>query len=159
MSRTHKAFMLAMLAFAALFAGFLILGEKNDSERARANANNYAAPPWLTRLGELLQSRTPRIGLPGPLLTIAPGVSLEFGVAPADNGFRSAKLILQQGFAVDIEYVDWTEEGPGQLREQRVRLPREAGSDSMQTTIVAMKHGGRLTLHCHGTIPCVLKTR
>jgi len=159
MSRSQKVFVLAMLVFAALFIGFLMLGEKKDREGDPTGANQYEAPPWLQTIGELFQSRSPGIGLPGPLLTIGPGVSLEYAVAPADSGFRSAKLVMQEGMVLDIVYVDWTAAGPGQLREQRVRLPRDAESGTMQTTIVAMKQGGRLTLHCLGPIPCVVKTQ
>lgn len=159
MSRSQKMFVIAMLAFAALFIGFLILGKKKDRERDPADPKDYEAPAWLRKTGELFESRSPRIGLPGPLLTIGPGVSVKFAVASGDSGFRSAKLVLQQGMAVDIVYVDATEAGPSELREQSVRLPREADSDTMQTTIVAMKQGGRLSLHCRGTIPCVVKTR
>lgn len=158
MTPAQKGLLLAALLFAALFIGALVRGSHQPGSGARDTdfAKHYQPPAWLKKPGSLFSP--PRIGLPGPTLTVRPAVPFVFDVAPSKASFRTAKLRLQEGMAIAIDYADRTEGGPDALRQQSTSLPREGVGDTMQTTIIALKQGGTLTVRCVGLRPCLLAT-
>ena len=159
MSRQHKVMLACALAFAAVFIAILMLGDEQGARRDEGFARRYKAPAWLRATGELFMAHTPRIALPGLPLTLEPGTSQEIMVGPAKESFRGARLRLERGGGLDIDYVDATPGGLESLRRQRASLPHAESGDPMQTSIIAMKQGGQLTLRCTGNKLCVLTAR
>lgn len=156
MTPVQKGLLAGALLFAALFAGALLLGSRQEgrSSADRGFASNYRPPSWLKKPGKLFAP--PRIALPGPTVSVSPAVPFTFKVGASDTSFRTARLRLQQGTMVAIDYADDTEGGSSELRNQSVTLPREGAGDRMETTIIAMRQGGRLSMRCLDRAPCVL---
>ncbi len=167
MSRSHKVLLVAALIFLALFAAAIAVGQRchDDSiaqERGQAGQASrdwlthagQATPDWLKRAGKLFMAHTPRISLPATVITVPTATPLVIPVAPATATFRRARLRLLQGAQVIISYSDSTPGGPDSLREQHATLPGDNPDDPLQTSIVAMKQGGTLTLRCLGPQAC-----
>jgi len=155
MNRTHKILLICALAFCVVIAAALMLADDRPAPRGAA----FKAPAWLTRAGQGFSGHTPRIALPGKRLMIDAGKSLIIEVGPGNAGFRGASLRLEQGPVVDIAYADRTPGALVELRHQQASLPHGQAGDPRQTSIIAMKQGGTLTLHCRGTARCVLSAK
>jgi hypothetical protein len=159
MSRQHKILLACALGFAIVFVAILMLGDQQGSRRDGGFARRYQAPSWLGAAGELFMAHTPRIVLPGLPAAMEPGTSLDLPVAPAEDGMRSARLRLERGGPIDIDYVDTTPGGPESLRQQSASLPHDGRGDPRQTSIIALRQGGQLTLRCRGKQLCVLTAK
>lgn len=156
MRRQHVVLLIGALGFAALVLAVLMLGDDSGARRDSGFARRYQAPAWLHKAGAMFAEQVPRIALPAAALSIDPGASLGTEVGSSDAAFRSARLRLKRGGGVDVDYADLTPGGPQALRHQVASLPHDEGGDPMQTSIIAMKQGGRLMLHCRGSARCVL---
>lgn len=159
MRRQHKIVLACALAFAAVLVAVLMLGDRQDGRRDSGFARRYHAPAWLQEAGELFMAHTPRIALPGVPLTLEPGDSVDIPIGPAKEGFRAARLHLERGAGMAIDYADATPGGPEALRRQSAVLPHDEGGDPMRTSIIAMKQGGQLKLRCTGKRLCVLTAK
>lgn len=159
MRRQHKVLLACALAFGALSGAIVLLGDEQGGRRDSGFARRYQAPAWLRTAGQLFIAHTPRIALPGLPPAMEPGTTLALPVAPADEGFRAARLRLERGERLDIEYVDATPDGPPALRRQSASLPHQEAGDPMQTSIIAMKRGGQLMLRCSGKQLCVVSVK
>ena len=168
MTRSQKVVLVGFALIVMLFALITWHGTAQPACAERAARIEPQCKPgsFIKALSGLASWLSTGVKLPKQSYAVAVNARVDVAIPAASDKLRSLRVKLTQGSAAQLSLVnvrpdeDSDPDGMAKQRdESRNKLPyaNEDGALQITMTFVVTDKGGRLTMHCTGSSPCVFE--